>query len=371
MRRVLVVGQTPPPFGGQAVMIQALLGGCYGSATLSHVRMAFSREMDDVGKWRPGKLLHLARVILSIIGRRLMGKCDILYYPPAGPNRVPFFRDVGILCATRWMFDKVIFHFQAAGIEDLYARLTRPEKALFRWAYRSPDLVVRPAPLADDGRLIHGARDFIVPNGVPDEAAGCNLSREDGAMRRLLFVGVLRESKGVVTAVEALALLVKKGVRCHLELMGKLVASSFEDQLKSIIRQRGIEENVTFLGIQTGFEFRETYLRNGIFCFPTHFESEFFPIVLLEAMKFAMPIVATSWRGIPAMVEEGRTGFLVPIRDSQALADRLEHLMSNPGEARCMGQRGRERYLKEYTLEHFRDRMDVVFRSLGEAGEHS
>lgn len=350
-------------------MIQALLDGCYGSANLSHVRLAFSPDMDDVGKWRPGKLVHLARVILSIIDRRLMGECDVLYYPPAGANRVPFLRDVGILCATRWMFDKVIFHFHAAGIEELYARLTPPERALFRWAYRSPDVVVRPAPLADDGWLIQGSRNFIVPNGVPDEAAGCDLSREDGAMRRVLFVGVLCESKGVVTAVEALALLVNKGLPCHLELMGRWGSSSFEDQVKSIIRRRGIDENVTFLGVQTGRAKRETFLRNGALCFPTHFESESFGLVLVEAMAFGMPIVATSWRGIPAVVEEGRTGFLVPTKDSQAVADRLEHLMSNPGEARRMGQCGRERYLEEYTVERFRGRMEAVFRSLGEARE--
>jgi mRNA-degrading endonuclease RelE of RelBE toxin-antitoxin system len=57
--KVLVVGQTPPPFHGQAIMIERLLVARFSRLELCHVRMAFSSSIADVGRVRPGKLLHL------------------------------------------------------------------------------------------------------------------------------------------------------------------------------------------------------------------------------------------------------------------------------------------------------------------------
>ena len=65
--RILVVGQTPPPFGGQAIMIEALLDGKYKKAKLFHVRMSFSKEMDDMGKFALSKVFHLLKVVIEII----------------------------------------------------------------------------------------------------------------------------------------------------------------------------------------------------------------------------------------------------------------------------------------------------------------
>src|SRR5947207_11803100 len=112
MRRIkiiLVVGQTPPPLGGQTIMIQRLLEGTYRSVKLVHVRMGFSDGLDKVGKLYPSKLLELMKVMFRIVVARLRHRADILYYPPAGPNFVPIVRDLAILFCTRWMFRKTIF----------------------------------------------------------------------------------------------------------------------------------------------------------------------------------------------------------------------------------------------------------------------
>ena len=59
--RILVVGQTPPPFGGQALMIQLLLDGAYEDIELVHVRMSFSKELKSTGKFKFVKLLGIVQ----------------------------------------------------------------------------------------------------------------------------------------------------------------------------------------------------------------------------------------------------------------------------------------------------------------------
>ncbi len=141
--KVLVVGQTPPPLHGQAIMIERLLSGRYARIKLYHVRMAFSDSIGDVGRFRLGKLLHLLSVILRIAYCRIVCGAKVLYYPPAGPNRVPLHRDLAILLSTRWMFRRTVLHFHATGVSELYDKLPRLTRFLFRGALFHADAAVR------------------------------------------------------------------------------------------------------------------------------------------------------------------------------------------------------------------------------------
>ena len=63
---ILVVGQTPPPFGGQAIMIQHLIDHEYQNVQIHHIRMAFSHGMNDMGKVQLYKIFHLFEILLKI-----------------------------------------------------------------------------------------------------------------------------------------------------------------------------------------------------------------------------------------------------------------------------------------------------------------
>jgi len=86
MVKVLVIGQTPPPFCGQAIMVHNLLEIIFQQIKFYHVRMAFSSEMDGIGRFPISKLFHLIGVILQIIWVRFCNSITVLYYPPSGPQ---------------------------------------------------------------------------------------------------------------------------------------------------------------------------------------------------------------------------------------------------------------------------------------------
>jgi len=87
--------------------------------------------------------------------------------------------------------------------------------------------------------------------------------------------------------------------------------------------------------------------------------------VILEAMHCELPIVATRWRGIPSMIEDGKSGFLVPINDSQELAEKIAILLKNPKKGQLMGKQGRQIYLEKFTAEKFWHNMEKAFISIG------
>jgi glycosyltransferase involved in cell wall biosynthesis len=363
--KVLIVGQTPPPYGGQAVMIENLLKGSYPNVQLYHVRMAFSKEMDQVGKFTLSKVFHLVYVILSIIYCRLRHNVHVLYYPPAGPERIPMYRDLAILISTRWMFKRTVFHFHAGGISELYDHLSPAARFLFRIAYFSADAAIRLSEQTPPDAEALGARsEHIVPYGIKDYCTDRQLAISVSRPPHVLFVGVLKESKGVLVLLEACGMLAQRGVDFELELMGRFESAAFENQVRHQVSEQGLGARVRFLGVLTGQPKCTAFTRADVFCMPTFFESEAFPVVLIEAMQFGLPVIATRWRGIPSLVQEGTTGYLVPIQNSEAVADRLHFLFENPDIARLMGRKGRRTYLEQYTVEQYHRNMEQVFLSL-------
>src|SRR4030095_14446925 len=126
------------------------------------------------------------------------------------------------------------------------------------------------------------------------------------------------------------------------------------------VKAKGLERFIEFCGRKLGDEKWAHYRGADIFCFPTHYSSESFGIVLIEAMMFELPVVSTAWRGIPGIVEEGITGFLTKIKDPAAVARRLKQLLDDEQLRISMGREGRERYLEEFTAEMYVEKTRAV-----------
>lgn len=366
LKKVLVVGQTPPPYGGQAVMIERLLQGSYKNAKLVHVRMAFAKDMDDMGRFRPGKLLHLLSLIAQILRARFLGGADILYFPPSGPDLGPLLRDLAILVPTRWLFRKTIFHFHAAGTSEIFSRLPIWLKPFYRLGYGRPDLGIRLSEFnPNDPEFLDAKCSVIVPNGIEDDfSEDVYFSRKSNATVNVLFVGLVTESKGVFILVEAAHILKQRGVKVSVTVVGKFASEDVRTRLTALVVSYGLSADIEFTGVLTGeAKFRRFYAAD-IFCFPTFFESESFGLVVAEGMQFKLPVVVSRWRGVQSVVRDGETGFLVPPHNAKAVADRLQILVEDPGLRVRMGERGREVFLNEYTLSRFQQRMDECFRDL-------
>lgn len=366
MKKILVLGQTPPPYGGQAVMIRRLLDGRYKNAMLYHVRMSFSKDMDDMGEMRLGKLLHAAQIIGKVVYLRLRHNIRILYYPPSGPDFLPMLRDMVILTAIRWMFRKTIFHFHAAGTSELYPKLPGYLRAVYRMSYFAPDMAIQLSDFnPDDGGILYAKAKLVIPNGIEDEYLPRNFAeRRDRPVCSILFVGLICESKGILDLIDAARLAKARGLRVKVNVVGKFASVEFRQTVIDKLATEGMTADFEFAGVLTGREKNEQYLNADIFCFPTFFESESFGLVVLEAMQFCLPVIATKWRGVQSLVKDGETGYLVPPHNSQALADKISTLASAPALRERMGVTGRTQFLEKYTLQKFHERMDECFAAV-------
>lgn len=367
IKRILVVGQTPPPLHGQSIMIGKLLEGDYGDIELIHLRLAYSQNIYEISKFNITKILELFNVICKIIILRIKLHIPIIYYPPAGPTLVPILRDVLTLIPTRWMFKKTIFHFHASGLTDIYPSLPWLLRPFFIAAYHQPDAVIRLSEFApEDGRKLKAKKEFIIPYGIEDHYPKylSLIPRKRVGEVRILFVGLLTESKGVRICLEAGRILLERGCSIHLAMVGKFQSKEYEKEIERFIIINKLDGIVDFLGELSGDEKWKQYASADIFCFPTYYESEAFSVVLLEALSFGLPIVTTHWRGLPSIIENGKSGFLVPTKNARAVADRIEQLIEDPSLMASMRVHSRQRYLNYFTIQRYHKNLKFVFDTL-------
>jgi glycosyltransferase involved in cell wall biosynthesis len=161
--------------------------------------------------------------------------------------------------------------------------------------------------------------------------------------RLLITLGRLTEQKGQIHLIRALPKIVDRFPDVLLVMMGE---GDLRETYRSEIGRLGLTEAVRMLGYVSP---PGPVLRCGeMFVHPSLWEG--FGLVLLEAMAYRIPIVASRVSAIPEIVEDGKTGLLVPPGDSEALADAVIRLLDRPEEGRTMGKKGRDRLEAEFSV---------------------
>ena len=179
---------------------------------------------------------------------------------------------------------------------------------------------------------------------------------------RLLFLSNLIESKGIYVLLEACRMLKEEGVAFRCDYVGgesKLISG---EAFRSAIAERGLTDCVTYHGPQYGAAKDRFFREADVFVQPTF--DDCFPLTLVEAMQYRLPIVSTDVGAIPDIVTDGVNGFVCPQRDVQALAEALRKLIREPQMRVAMGQRGYELYRERMTLEVFEMRFTQALRSI-------
>lgn len=196
----------------------------------------------------------------------------------------------------------------------------------------------------------------VIPNGVDLDAF--KALQRDWRKPRLLFVGRVVYQKGLDLLLEALSEL------GHLEWQIDLVGDGPRRQrLEDQAAQLGIGDRVHFHGWQPRSDLPAFYRQATLFVYPSRHEG--MPNAVLEAMASGLPVVATRIPGNEELVDEGKTGLLVPTEDHAALRAALESLVSDAKRCQQMGETARRRVEQGYSWERAGSAyLDLVMTSL-------
>jgi glycosyltransferase involved in cell wall biosynthesis len=169
--------------------------------------------------------------------------------------------------------------------------------------------------------------------------AALGISRE---ARVLAIIGRLVREKGYFELFRASARLADRFPDFRLLVIGDALASDHDDStndLRELVDALGIHARIIFAGQRD--DVPELLHASDVFALPSYREG--MPRSVIEAMAMALPAVVTDIRGCREEVVDGETGFIIPARDDEALAERCGRLLADPDAARAMGRAGRSR----------------------------
>ena len=180
------------------------------------------------------------------------------------------------------------------------------------------------------------ARIHDIDNPVGDSF----FSIEPRPAARVFSAALIENRKNTLGLVEAFARVVAKGVDARLRLAGSVSEPAYGQRVEQRIRELRLQDRVDLLGSIPSAVVRAELAAASVFALVSFEENS--PMGIEEAMAAAVPVVTSNRCGMPYMVRDGETGFLVTPDDPEEVGDRLAELLGAPGRQRELGARGRQ-----------------------------
>ena len=195
----------------------------------------------------------------------------------------------------------------------------------------------------------------VIQNGI--DAENFAPGQRNTAELTLGFIGHLGKHKGLDVLLHALSLMDASRVRL-------LVVGTGEDAewLQTFCHERGLDPYVTFYGHVENRRIATIYQQIDVLVVPSVWP-ENSPVTITEAMASGIPVIASDVGGISELVEDGVTGYLIPLRDSLAIAERIGRFLARPELLKAMGERALAK-IQAYPMQQQVERIVEVYRQV-------
>jgi glycosyltransferase involved in cell wall biosynthesis len=363
MKKILFLAQLPPPVHGASIANKLLIDSGLISQhyECKHIDIGAAGKIEDIGKFSLGKLPGIARTMVRIF-RNLFNFRPHLVYLSLSPSGFAFYRDVVFVHLIRLFRPELVFHLHGKGLRR-NAENSRLFRRLSKSIFKNSHVIFLTEGLRSDAAGLPYKSSYIVNYGFPEGPVTPRVAREGNEAIEILYLSNYVRTKGVLDLVDALEIVAHTHSHFSVSLAGKPYDISLEF-LENYVREKGLADRVRVCGPKYDGDKVELLENADIFVLPTYYENEAFPLSILEAMKFGLPVISTYEGGIPDMITEGVDGRLFPGRDITALARQIEYLLDHPEERRSLGEAARRKFLERFTVATFERNMLQVFERI-------
>ncbi len=207
----------------------------------------------------------------------------------------------------------------------------------------------------------------IIPNGI-DESEFTPIPNEelfrekydiDGNL--VLFTGRLATNKGLLTLVKSMPEILEEYPDTTFALVGE--DEGMKSKIIGLADKLGVRDSLLITDYIEDYDiFKSAYSAADVYVLPSEYEA--FGIVLLEAMMCETPCIGTKVGGVPEVIEDGKTGYILDYGEEEKLSDKVNYLLTDDNKRKKMGKAGRKRVLKNFTWEKVASDIKDVYEEL-------
>ena len=361
---ILFIMHMPPPVHGAAMVGKYIHDSRVINEAFDchYINLTTACDLSDIGKVGQRKIRLFMTLLRQIRREVKLYKPQLVYVTPNACGGA-FYKDFIVVQMLKRMGCRVVVHYHNKGV------VTRQERWLDDKLYRRffkglKVILLAEALYVDVKKYVKRDEVYICPNGIPETLQTEPVAERHNKIPHLLFLSNLLESKGVLVLLDACRILRDKGYSFVCDFVGGETAEIDAGRFAREVEGRGLDRMTVYHGRKYGDEKRDFFENADVFVFPTFYHNECFPLVLLEAMEFKLPLITTNEGGITDIVNDRVNGFVCRKQDAQSLSDCIGRLLDNKELRVKMGEDGYKKFKKQFTLQAFEDNMHRILREL-------
>jgi len=354
--KILFVLHLPPPIHGASIVGLQIKNSTIINEAFSckYINLGTSVTIEEIGKRRLVKLLRYFAIFWRVLKTVIIHRPDLCYFSMTS-KCTPFYKDASLALLVKLLGVKIVYHFHNKGVSVNQNKFI--DNLLYRLVFKGSEaILLSPNLYPDIQKYVNTEHVYYCPNGIKAVEKMAVLNADEKSVR-LFFLSNLMESKGVYILLEACEILKQKQLSFQCIFAGG-IGDVDKQQFESRVQKLQLEEYVHYVGEKFGDEKGDIFSNADIFVHPTL--NDCFPLVLLEAMQYSLPVISTLEGGIPDIVDDNLTGFLIPKNDRQALVEKLELLIGDKDLRLKMGLAARQKFDSEFKSDKFEMRMAEI-----------
>ncbi|MBR5851237.1 MAG: glycosyltransferase family 4 protein [Bacteroidaceae bacterium] len=350
-KRLLFITPLPPPVHGSA-MVSQYIKECrelQDEFQCDFVNLSTSRHIDEIGKRSLMKYIRFFGAYFITFWRLLTHRYALCYLAITC-HGLGFLKDAPFVLLCKLFGRKVVIHQHNKGMSKCVEK--QPYKWLLPVVYRNTKVILLSWHLYTDiEKIVKKEQVIICPNGILELFDEEPHFERNNNVPQLLFLSNLIPSKGVYVLLDALKILKEKGYKFLCNFVGGESKEITKEIFAQTVEERELDGMAMYHGPKYGKEKTAFFTNSDIFVQPT-FE-DCFPLTLLEAMQYKLPIVSTDEGAVPDMVKNETNGFVCKRMDVDSTADAIARLLDSKELRTLLGENGYRLFKKYYTLDVF------------------
>lgn len=360
--RILFITPLPPPVHGSA-MVSQYIKDCKElkeEFVCDFVNLSTSRSIDEIGKTSIKKYWRFLMSYILTFWKLLIHRYSLCYLAITC-HGTGFLKDAPFVLLCKLFRRKVLIHQHNKGMSNCVDK--QPYKWLLPLVYKNTKVILLSWYLYPDiEKVVNKEQVVICPNGIPELFNEEPHFERNNEVTHLLFLSNLIPSKGVYVLLDACKILKNKGYKFICDFVGgeskEITKMGFENATK----ERDISEYVIYHGPKYGKDKVAFFSNSDIFVQPTL--NDCFPLTLLEAMQYQLPIVSTHEGAVPDIVTDGENGFVCEREDAVGTAIAIETLLKDKEKRTRMGGVGYKKFNEELTLKVFNRNITRILKDI-------
>lgn len=357
--KILFLVQLPPPVHGASMMNKFLLDSQIVNQTFDKevMNLDFVSAVSDIGKISIKKIFKTFSFSYKLLKTLYRNKFDLVYFT-LSPVGGAFYRDVLFVSVLKLFKTHIVYHLHGKGI---LKEIENPiKRKIYKYVFKNVSVISLSKKLHFDIIDVFKGTIYDVPNGIPEK----NIEPFGRDFTEIVYLSALKKSKGILDLVEALKILDAQKEKFTAKIIGSSTNDLTIEELKKKIKSYGLERKVKVLGPIYGDDKFLELSKSGIFCFPTYYRNECFPLSILEAMMMGLAVVSTNNGAIDDMINHNRHGMIVNKNNPIELSKGLSFLLNNQKTTKEMGVLAQSKFKKLYTIDVFEENMMSVFKQI-------